>query len=433
MTTENLSPKIGRPPGPSLAKEAVAILERNAFSALRGPNSRGAVPRSAFVEVDASTVDRSVKRAFAGAPGRTPFDLASHHVCSVEAGTLATLQSVFEAVEQSFRQTDEMETTLRVFLRANFNQACQEEGLLAAVLVQVAACAQLEHQDEATSIQPDAAAEILELRRRLYSEMADGFVAGLAIALRRLRRRPKAAHQLREIVVAVTATSDGFVLLHKLQPDLFDPELVVETQWGVIWSMTEPGLLDPPNQANPAERDLVEAALAAYGEGHVPSVIDVARSVGISESRANSLFNSEEALAQRCMDYAVGSSVETQAIAVNVKGAEFAAVRDLLIATTQQAAATPLLIEAIQRHKDSGFCAEARRHIAEALSQSDGVELDRSTAEGVALMLVDAALQGPSGKAIWETGLNAFSVAGREKLTELGTSRRRDGRVLPGG
>ena len=35
-------------------------------------------------------------------------------------------------------------------------------------------------------------------------------------------------------------------------------------------------------------------------------------------------------LAQRCMDYAVGSSVETEAIAINVKGAELAAIRDLL-------------------------------------------------------------------------------------------------------
>jgi hypothetical protein len=121
------------------------------------------------------------------------------------------------------------------------------------------------------------------------------------------------------------------------------------------------------------------------------------------------LIPTDEALAQRCMDYAVGSSVETEAIAVNVKGAELAAVRDLLIATTQQAEATPLLIEVILRDKNSGFCGEARRHIAEALGQSSAVTLDRATADGVALMLLDAALQGEAGKPVWQNGLDAFA------------------------
>ena len=44
MSTEDGARARGRPPVPSLSSEAVAILERNAFSALRGPNSRGAVP-----------------------------------------------------------------------------------------------------------------------------------------------------------------------------------------------------------------------------------------------------------------------------------------------------------------------------------------------------------------------------------------------------
>jgi hypothetical protein len=108
----------------------------------------------------------------------------------------------------------------------------------------------------------------------------------------------------------------------------------------------------------------------------------------------------------------VGSSVETEAIAVNVRGAELAAIRDLLIATTKQASSTPLLVDILRQHKDVGFCAEARRHIAEALSQSDAIGLDRSTADGVALMLVDAALQGTSGQTVWEAGLNAFAGGG---------------------
>jgi hypothetical protein len=410
MTEEDhLSTTRGRPPGPSLSDEAVHILERNAFAALRGPTSRGAVPRSAFHGIDVSTVDRSVKRAFPGEANRAPFDLASHQVCSLDGGTQATLQSVFEVVEQSFRDTDEMEITLRVFLRANFVEATREEGVLAAVIIQSAACAQVASRTDGSDQQSRAADEVIEMRRGLYAEMTEGFGAGLSIALRRLRRRPKSTHTMHEIVLAVMASSDGFVLLHRLQPELIDPDFVVEAQWSVIWGMTEPGLLDPPNRSISTERDLVEAAIASYARGQVPSIQGLARDVGVASEVAVGLFPSDETLAQRCMDYAVGSSVETQAIAVNVKGAELAAVRDLLIATTQQASASPLLMEALRQDRDGGFCGEARRHIAEALSQSESVDLDRGTAEGVARMLVDAALQGAPGQPIWEAGLDAFT------------------------
>jgi hypothetical protein len=410
MPAQSAPPSRGRPPGPSLLREAVAILERNAFSALRGPNSRGAVPRGAFEGIDVSTVDRSVKRTFGGASGRTPFDLAALHLCNVDGPTSGTLQAVFEAVEKSFRETDEMEITLRVFLRANFIEACNEEGVLAIGIITAAACAHLERGPEQESDQTVAAREIIEMRRQLYGELINGYAAGLAIALRRLRRRPKATVSIPDIVVAVLATSDGFVLLHKLQPLLLDPELVVETQWNVIWGLTESGLLDPPHGSRSSERRMVEVAIGRFRSSQVPSIDELASQCEVPVAEAHELFPTDSALAQRCMDYAVGSSVETEAIAVNVKGAELAAVRDLLIATTQQATEAPLLVEALRRHMDAGFCAEARRHIAEALSQSEAMNLDRSTADGVALMLLDAALQGSSGQRVWEAGLDAFVV-----------------------
>lgn len=409
MTNEGGARTRGRPPGPDLSSEAVTILERNAFSALRGPNSRGAVPRSAFDGIDVSTVDRSVRRTFGGESGKTPFDLASHRVSTVEGGTSSTMQAVFAVVEQSFRDTDAMEETLRVFLRANFEAACVEEGLLASIIVQAAACAHVASDNPERSEQTRAAREVIARRQELYAEMNSGFVAGLSVALRRLRRRPKATRSLADIVIAVGATSDGYLLLHKLQPDLFGADLVVETQWDLIWSMTEPGLLDPPSESNPAERDLVEAALNVYARGHLPSLEALAEECRIAKEDVLVLIPTDQVLAQRCMDYAVGTSVETQAIAINVKGAELAAVRDLLIATTQQAAAAPVLIEVLRRDGDGGFCGEARRHIAEALGQSSAVNLDRSTAEGVAQMLLDAALQGDAGKPIWENGLDAFA------------------------
>ncbi len=410
MTTESASNPRGRPPGPSLAREAARILEQNAFPALRGPTSRGAVPRSAFSDIDVSTVDRSVRRAFYGEKGRTPFDLATHHIFSMDAGTRSTLQVVFEAVQASFRDADEIGATLRVFLRANFEEACREEGLLSTLIVQAAAGAYLESHPGEDSEQSTAAHEVIAMRRQMGERMNDGYTAGLTTALRRLRRRPMADRTIPDIVLAVMASSDGFVLLHKLQPDQILADLVVATQWSIIWGLTEPGLLDPPGRFNPVERDLVEGALMAFADDRLPDLHDLAQRCGVPFSEARELFPSDEVLAQRCMDYAVGSSVETQAIAVNVRGAELAAVRDLLIATTKQADEAPRLVELVRRYTGSGFYAEARRHIAEALSQSEAVRLDRVTADGVALMLVDAALQGTVGQSVWEAGLNAFAT-----------------------
>ena len=39
---------------------------------------------------------------------------------------------------------------------------------------------------------------------------------------------------MREIVLAIMASTDGFIHLPHLQPDLVDVELVVETQWGIM-------------------------------------------------------------------------------------------------------------------------------------------------------------------------------------------------------
>jgi hypothetical protein len=412
MTDDERRPSRGRPPGPSLDVEAVAILERNALAALRGPNSRGAVPRGAFEHVDVSTVDRAVKRAFGGDAGRTPFDLASYRVCGTSDATRSTMEAVFAVVAESFRQTDEMEKTLRVFLRANFDEACHEDGLLATSIVTAAACAHLAQADGQDAGQSKIAREILEMRRANTAELIDGFVAGLSIAMRRLRRRPKLAHSMKDIVLAIMASTDGFIHLHHVQPGLVDTELVVETQWGIMWSLSEPGFLDPPNRADEVERAFVEAALQVYASNRHPSRDELARDLGIEWSKTVAMFPDDMTLAQRCMDYAVGSSVETEAIAINVKGAELAAIRDFLIATTQLATTTPLLIDVVRKNKNVGFCAEARRHMGEALGQSSSVSLDMSTADGVALMLIDAAMQGKAGQPAWEAGLDTFASGG---------------------
>ena len=177
-----------------------------------------------------------------------------------------------------------------------------------------------------TPSRPRSHREIIRIKQQNTAELIDGFVAGLTIAMRRLRRRPKLAQSMRDIVLAIMASTDGFIHLHHVQPDLFDTELVVETQWGMMWSLSEPGLLDPPNRADEAERSFVEAALRVYATGRHPSREELSRELGADWSKTVAMFPDNMTLAQRCMDYAVGSSVETQAIAINVKGAELTAI-----------------------------------------------------------------------------------------------------------
>ena len=222
-------PTRGRPPGPSLATEAVHVFRRNAFAALRGPNSRGAVPRSAF---DQRRCLHRRPLGEEGVPGRHGQDpLRPGLPPSEPDGRLLPFRppQVFEAVEESFRQTDDMEATLRVFLMANYLNGCTDEGYLAALVIQLAACAHLESGNNELPKQTAAAEEVVERRRQMVAAETDGYIAGLAIALRRLRRRPRAALHFRDIVLAVTVASEGATILYKLQPDAMTADLVVDT------------------------------------------------------------------------------------------------------------------------------------------------------------------------------------------------------------
>jgi hypothetical protein len=369
------------------------------------------MPRNAFADIDVSTVDRSVKRSFPDQAGRAPFDLATHEICSLSAGTQETLIAVYAAVEQSFRETDDMAVTLRLFLRANVEEACKEKGLLATILVQAAACAHLEHPNPATAGQDEAAQEVVSMRKALIEEMIRGHSADLTIALRRLRRRPREPFAMRDIVLSVIASSDGTVLLHKLDPGLISADLVVETQWDIIVGLTEPGLLDPRTGQLPNQRALVEAAMGEFASGRIPSLDDLVGRTDASDTSAVNVFivDTPAAIAQGCMECVVGSAVETHAIAVGVRGAELSAVRDLLIAITLQSDATPEMTELVRHDREAGFRAAARRNVATAIAQASSRELDPAAADAITSMVIEAALLGTPGRATWETGLEVVT------------------------
>ena len=168
-----------------------------------------------------------------------------------------------------------------------------------------AACSHLQQEREEDADQTVIAREIIDMRRANTAELLDGFVAGLSIAMRRLRRRPKHSHSMRDIVLAIMASTDGFIHLHHVQNDLVSADLVVETQWGIMWSLSEPGLLDPPNRHDDTERRLVEAALKVYAADQEPSREALADSVGAEWAKTLELFPDDIVLAQRCMDYAL--------------------------------------------------------------------------------------------------------------------------------
>jgi hypothetical protein len=86
--------------------------------------------------------------------------------------------------------------------------------LLATSIVTAAACAHLQQEQGEDADQTAIAREIVDLRRANTAELLDGFVAGLSIAMHRLRRRPKHSHSMRDIVLAIMASTDGFIHLY---------------------------------------------------------------------------------------------------------------------------------------------------------------------------------------------------------------------------
>jgi hypothetical protein len=75
---------------------------------------RGAAPRGAFVNVNVSNVDRSVKRAFAGVTGKSP--VTWPHIKRAAPGRrTGTMDAVSAIVAQRLRETDAIEKPLESF------------------------------------------------------------------------------------------------------------------------------------------------------------------------------------------------------------------------------------------------------------------------------------------------------------------------------
>jgi hypothetical protein len=197
------------------------------------------------------------------------------------------------------------------------------------------ACAHLNHEDHETARStprsPEKSWRCDNGRRMNWWKK---FAAGLSIAMRRLKWRPKAIVTLEKIVLAIMASTDGFIHLHCNSRHGDDRH---QRHGGPTGSGARPAHCD-----NPAGCD-----------------------VHIADQRR----------ARR------------------------------------------------QRHR---LCAEARRHVAEALGQSGSISLHPERAEGVAVMEIDVALQGKAGLPVWEAGLDTFRWSTRRDDAERETERERE-------
>jgi len=63
------------------------------------------------------------------------------------------------------------------------------------------------------------------------------------------------------------------------------------------------------------------------------------------------------------------------------------------------------MAELVRGARDAGFCAAARRNVADAIVQAAPRPLDATAADAIASMVIEAALQGTPGRGTWETGL----------------------------
>lgn len=254
----------------------------------------------------------------------------------------------------------------------------------------------------------ESARQVAEAIEAFYNAMTREFASALTVALRRLRRRPRNC-DVNHIVAAIHAANDGFVLRHKLQADALSVEMVVNAEWSIVLGMTEPGLLDPPGgQDQHLQRRLIEASLEIFESGNTPTMDDVAARCDVPQSAVTACFPTVSDLAQRSMDYVIGSYDEIRAIAVSVRGAELAGVENMLIAISELATTTPLLTEMVQSDNIGGFIPEVQRLIADGLWMSMKQTVEKSTCAAAASMMVGAAFLGQRGISIWQSGLRSY-------------------------
>ena len=208
------------------------------------PHSGGptAGARSPGARSPASMSPRSTARSSgsSGESRRTPFDLASHHLSRTDGFFDSPSSEVFEAVEESFRQTDDMEATLRVFRIPNFLNGCADE-LQAGLVIQLAACTHLESGNSELPNRPRRPKRLWTIGGGWSPRRPTGS-SPLAIALRRLRRPPRAACSLLHRAGRHRGQRRSHHPL-QLHPDTMDADLVVDSLVSIIGGLTSWGCL----------------------------------------------------------------------------------------------------------------------------------------------------------------------------------------------
>jgi hypothetical protein len=423
MTSSETS--VGRPTIGPLSQSAFLLLEANAFKALRGPKSRGAVPIQTLAAnkgVARATVTRGIEREL-GHSG-TPFDLAvSYMSADNDSGGAWTVDRILTQAEELFNESTVSGTTDREIVEKvvhtifadRFEAGRTEPGFLASYIVQCAASGHILHEKEGNGDEStEVANDVLGSRRLHFDHMVQIFEITMTVGLRRIGRRPRGGIKVRDIVVALNACYDGMLLRGYLQPDSMTADVAADVIWQIAMGMTEFGILCPPGSSSPLELKIIENAIVYLDtkQRAATFTLESGTSSDVSIDLVKATFSNLDAFADRCMDFLLGPPAEIRSSLDLMEKYPLLVVDHILRSIYERRREFPALIAAINRQ--GAFVSEVELTIAQALVKSEHCESDSDRSRElftIAKYLVALALDKPDDR--WREAVSALVGTGK--------------------
>jgi hypothetical protein len=403
-------PKLDRS---EIPEAALRLLEENALSALSSPKSRGAVPAEMLAGRAGrarATIARAIEKQLG--PRATPFDLAVHHVSTLEtSGGNWSIDSMLNSAERRIRAGEDLGQMIRGIFIERFERTRGQAapGFLASFIVQCAACANVARTREQGNPPSSEALQLVELRTNFYDGMTDLFEGVMASGLRQIGRRPRDPYTFRQIITALNSSYDGMLLRAVLEPSAITAETASDVLWQIAIGMTEPGLLSPPGLSNPLEKVIIETMIASIEAGGKVAW-DSAISSEAPLQQVQEIFPSLDHLIDRCMDYLVGTPEELERLVQTYSASSARALAShLLQSLSQHRGSHPLLVAAVRPH--GAFVGEVTEIVTSLLQLHEGSIGNRSRHDELgsttAYQLVNESLTGTSDTE-WIFRLNEF-------------------------
>lgn len=438
-------PKTSRAEVQKLERLGVALLASRAFDALRGPQSRGAVPVEDIADAThlaRTTVSRIAARELEREKA-TPFDLVARRVMDPDENQMQVgwnraivtfaekMRTAGEAGEGASALDIALETISGV-LAEEFEGGGSPERrqmLVTGYLLHAAALASA--SDSAASPALDA---VLDWRRASYVKSSETYASALRLLLAQSGRRPKAPYTDAAIAITLHALFDGYMLLHMLDQHTYPLSLMRQAILDLGEAMTEPGLFaQRPEHNDPAPR-IIQTALDSVKASHeLVGPGEAAMLAGYPQEVGTEAFPDTQQFAERCIE----AALRPQALALKELGAgveqgAHAALLRMLETIEQLADDFRPLIDAAPA---APVWSEIEQLVADLLRRHHDPRSVPPDPRGAAGILVAEARRGSDGHNAWvaaigmlSTGINPESAS-----REDGNSRphRHDPRGAP--